>query len=52
LVGFRLGFLWIGGAIYQLLPGQNTVSSISTMIASNGFGQPGWLASLDFTSGA
>jgi hypothetical protein len=51
-LAFVWAFLWIGGAIYQLLPGQNTVSSISTMIASNGFGQPGWLASLDFHVGS
>jgi hypothetical protein len=39
--------LWIGGAIYQLLPGQNSVSNVSAMIAGNGAGQPGWLASID-----
>lgn len=39
--------LWIGGAIYQLLPGQNSVSDISTMIVSNRINQPGWLASID-----
>ena len=43
--------LWIGGAIYQLLPGQNSVSDISSMIASNAAHQPGWLASLDFHLG-
>jgi hypothetical protein len=38
---------WIGGAIYQLLPGQNTVADISSIVAGNDGGQPGWLASLD-----
>jgi len=38
---------WIGGAIYQLLPGQNTLADISSMVAGNGAHQPGWLASLD-----
>jgi hypothetical protein len=39
--------LWIGGALYQLLPGQNSVSDISSMVAGNASGAPGWLASLD-----
>jgi hypothetical protein len=39
--------LWIGGAIFQLLPGQNSVSDISSMIAGNASGAPGWLAALD-----
>jgi hypothetical protein len=39
--------LWVGGAIYQLLPGQNNVSDVSAMISSNVSGAPGWLASLD-----
>ena len=51
-LAFVWAFFWIGGAIYQLLPGQNTVSSLSAMIASNGFSQPGWLASLDFHVGS
>jgi len=38
---------WVGGAIYMLLPGQNSVSDLSTMIGSNAQGLPGWLASLD-----
>jgi hypothetical protein len=39
--------LWIIGAIYQLLPGQNTVSDLSSMISGMANGAPGWLASLD-----
>lgn len=39
--------LWIGGAIFQLLPGQNSVSDLSSMIAGNVSGAPGWLAALD-----
>ncbi len=39
--------LWVGGAIFQLLPGQNSVSDISSMITGNADGAPGWLASLD-----
>jgi hypothetical protein len=39
--------LWIVGAVYQLLPGQNTVSDVAsniTMLA--GGGSPGWLSAL------
>ncbi len=39
--------LWVGGAIYQLLPGQNTVSDVSGMISGMADGAPGWMASLD-----
>jgi len=39
--------LWSVGAIYQLLPGQNSVSDIGSMISGNASGAPGWLASLD-----
>ncbi len=39
--------LWIGGAIYQLLPGQNSISDLSGTIAGNANGAPGWLATLD-----
>jgi hypothetical protein len=38
--------IWIGGAIYQLLPGQNTTGSLSSMINGMTTGAPGWLASL------
>jgi hypothetical protein len=39
--------LWLGGAIYQLLPGQNTTNATSSMIIAMANGAPGWLASLD-----
>lgn len=39
--------LWVGGGVYQLLPGQNTTSDVSSMIAGNAQGAPGWLASAD-----
>jgi hypothetical protein len=38
--------LWIGGAIYQLLPGQNTTAALSSMISGMTNGAPGWLASI------
>lgn len=39
--------LWLGGAIFQLLPGQNSISDLSSMIAGNVSGAPGWLATID-----
>jgi hypothetical protein len=38
---------WVGGSVYQLLPGQNTTNDVSSMIATNAQGAPSWLASLD-----
>jgi len=38
--------LWIGGAVLQLLPGQNTTAALSSMISGMTGGAPGWLASL------
>ena len=43
--------LWIGGGVYQLLPGQNTAAGLGSMIAGNASGAPGWLASLDTSVG-
>jgi hypothetical protein len=51
-LAFVWASLWIGGAIYQLLPGQNSVTFVSSMIAGNAGGQPGWLASLDYHVGS
>jgi hypothetical protein len=39
--------LWTIGAVYQLLPGQNSTAALSSMIGSNASGAPAWLASLD-----
>jgi hypothetical protein len=40
--------LWLMGAIYQLLPGQNSAADVASTIAGNaGGGTPGWLSSLD-----
>jgi hypothetical protein len=39
--------LWIGAAIYQLLPGQNNIADVSSMIYGMSVGAPRWLASLD-----
>jgi hypothetical protein len=43
---------WIGGAIYQLLPGQNTVSDVASSISGlAGGGSPGWLSALQIHTG-
>jgi hypothetical protein len=39
--------LWIGGALYQLFPGQNTVSGISSMLLNNSTSAPMWMSNLD-----
>jgi hypothetical protein len=46
-LAFVWAFVWVGGAIYQLLPGQNSVAGLASMIAGNASGAPGWLATLD-----
>lgn len=39
--------LWVGGGVYQLLPGQNSTDDVSSMIASNAQSVPAWMASVD-----
>jgi hypothetical protein len=39
--------LWIGGAIFQIMPGQDSIKDVSGMIAGMANGAPGWLASID-----
>jgi hypothetical protein len=39
--------LWVGGGVYQMLPGQNTASDVSSMISGMADGAPSWMASLD-----
>ncbi len=46
-LAFVWAVLWVSGGIYQLLPGQNSVSSLSKMIAGNAVRAPGWLANID-----
>jgi hypothetical protein len=42
---------WCGGAILQLLPGQNSSSSIADAITGSADSAPGWLAAADRTIG-
>jgi hypothetical protein len=38
---------WLGGALLQLLPGNDTNASLSMALSMNASGAPGWLAGLD-----
>jgi hypothetical protein len=39
--------LWVGGAVFQALPGQNTGTAVANAISGGAGGAPGWLARLD-----
>jgi hypothetical protein len=39
--------IWIGGAVYQLLPGQNSAYDIASAITSGASGAPAWLGSIN-----
>jgi hypothetical protein len=39
--------LWVGGALLQVLPGQNSGSALATLLTAGTGGAPHWLASLD-----
>lgn len=39
--------IWVAGAIYQLLPGQNTIADNVSMISANAQAAPHWLATAD-----
>ena len=39
--------LWVGGAIFQALPGQNTGTDVAGVISGGAAGAPGWLGRLD-----
>jgi hypothetical protein len=39
--------MWVGGAAFQLLPGQNRAADVSGAINGNADGAPEWLAHLD-----
>jgi hypothetical protein len=44
--------LWIGGALFQALPGQNTGRAIAGALGSAAAGAPRWLDRLDTSAGA
>jgi hypothetical protein len=46
-LAFVWSAIWIGGAIFQLLPGQDSVAYLKTTILSMSYGTPGWLFTID-----
>jgi hypothetical protein len=43
--------VWVGGAIFQALPGQNTGTEVAGAITGGAGGAPGWLTRLDASIG-
>jgi hypothetical protein len=43
--------LWVGAAIFQLLPGQNTGSGVAGLLSSSAGAAPHWLARIDTSLG-
>jgi hypothetical protein len=39
--------LWVGGAVFQALPGQNTGADLASLITGSGTGAPQWLERLE-----
>ncbi len=46
-LAYAWAVLWLGGALLQMVAGQNTTASLASMIKSMADGAPGWLAALD-----
>lgn len=44
--------LWVGAAVFQALPGQNTGNAVESALTGGTDSAPGWLASLDNSVGA
>jgi hypothetical protein len=44
--------LWVGAALLQVLPGQNTGRALASLITAGTSGAPHWLASLDTSVGS
>jgi hypothetical protein len=43
--------LWVGAALFQALPGQNTGKAVASSVTGGAGGAPGWLASLENSAG-
>jgi hypothetical protein len=48
---FAWAVLWLGAALYQALPGQNTGDAVASSLTAGTDGAPQWLASLDNSAG-
>jgi hypothetical protein len=44
---FAWAVLWVGAAVFQALPGQNTGGAVAGALSAGPGTDPGWLASLD-----
>jgi hypothetical protein len=49
---FAWAALWVGAAVFQALPGQNTGAAVASALTAGTSGAPAWLASLDNSAGA
>ncbi|HMH47707.1 MAG TPA: hypothetical protein VK538_08325 [Solirubrobacteraceae bacterium] len=49
---FAWAVLWVGAAVFQALPGQNTGTAVASALTEGTSEAPGWLASVDNSAGA
>jgi hypothetical protein len=49
---FAWAGVWVGGAVFQALPGQNTGTAVASTLTAGTEGAPAWLASLDSSVGS
>jgi hypothetical protein len=49
---FAWAVLWVGAAVFQALPGQNTGAAVGSAVTGGVSGAPKWLASLDNSVGS
>ncbi len=48
---FAWAGVWVGAALFQALPGQNTGGAVASALTAGASGAPGWLANLDSSVG-
>jgi hypothetical protein len=48
---FAWAVLWVGAALFQALPGQNSGKAVASALTGGADGAPGWLASLENSAG-
>ncbi len=49
---FAWAGVWVGAAVFQALPGQNTGTAVASTLTAGTEGAPAWLASLDSSVGS
>jgi hypothetical protein len=50
-LAFAWAVLWVGAAVFQALPGQNSGTALAGLLTAGAGGAPHWLASLDTSIG-